>query len=878
MRARVDRGGAPLSWTSFIGRSAELADLWQVLDEATLVTVTGPGGCGKTRLVREGLSSEAMIFADLGAVDSGVALVVLRSLGVDQAPGETALDSCVRHFAGEPATVVLDNCEHVLDEAATVAEALVKASDSVRVVATSRAPLRAPGERVLGLLPLSADDAVLLFEERARDAGSAPASREAVAELCDRIDCLPLAIEIAAARTANLSVGDLLAEWDAWPRLLAGRRADAARHFSVEECIAWSIRSLPEVERKALRGASVFRSPFTLDAAKTVLGPDAVTTVPALAEKSLLSLTSGPTGPRYRMFKLVQSVAGRELQARPAEELIVRHRHLVRLADLAQESEPEFAGSRLIETIAELRAELPDVRAAVDWGAAGGHTEDALRLVGQLWRFWWAGARGDGLDAIRTALAGPGGSAQVRAGALVAGVLAASAGFDFGAAIQFGEAAVAVSADCGVDRVEARAHCWLAWMLVSTHAPGAERHLAIAEDLAGRAGDVTTLADTCNARAYLALEAGDPLTAIGWLHDVLAQVEATGNRITRCHALAAAAMARLMLGQLDAAEAAGAESLSAAMAMGDAMYTVVVLVTLARVAALRGDPAAAWRWAEEGAERAAGSGNDLLVSLAAVGIGMAEWASGDAAAAVESLEYSLPAVTMVSAASAVEIAGVLADARRAAGRAGPDDVAGLAIVVGGPWGRARACIADARATANPVAAHEALEIAATLDDRVTQVDALELLASHDSRRGAHRRAVELAAAAAAERNRLGYHASPLAGPTAGDVEAAATAALGADEVAVALSSGAALALAFAVAKARANHGRRGRPVSGWASLTPAERRVSELVADGLTNPQIAERLVVSRETVKGHVSSALRKLGARNRAELGVLATRQGAT
>jgi DNA-binding CsgD family transcriptional regulator len=336
-------------------------------------------------------------------------------------------------------------------------------------------------------------------------------------------------------------------------------------------------------------------------------------------------------------------------------------------------------------------------------------------------------------------------------------------------------------------------------------------------------------------------------------------------------------MARLMLGQLDAAEAAGVESLSAATAMGDAMYTVVVLVTLARVAALRGDAAAARRWAEQGADRAAASGNVLLGALAAVGIGMAAWASGDAAAAVESLEYSLPAVAIVNSASAVEIAGVLADARRAAGRAGPDDVADLAIAVGGPWGRARACIADSRATENPVAAHEALEIAATLDDRVTQVDALELLASHESRRGAHRRAVELVAAAAAERNRLGYRAVPLADLPGGDVEAAATAALGEDEVAVARSSGAALALAFAVAKARANHGRRGRPVSGWASLTPAERRVSELVAEGLTNPQIAERLVVSRETVKGHVSSALRKLGARNRAELGVLATRHGA-
>jgi len=335
--AGVHGFGAPL--TSFIGRASEVAELGAMLEKHRLVTVTGPGGVGKTRVAGEVARRTANRFADgvwLAELASGsdpalVPAAVCSALGVHQVPGAAVTDALVTALARQQLLLVLDNCEHVLAAVQELCERLLSAADDLRILATSREPLGVPGEARYRLPPLglpapgspaslAESDAVALFAERARliDAHFTVSGESApvVARLVERLDGMPLAIELAAARVEALGAAGVLDRLDDGLRLLGGgNRATADRHRSLAAAADWSYRLLTEQEQRVFRSLAAFPGPFTLEAAEAVAGADAGPAVWRLVDCSLLKPPSpGPDGrARYLMLETLRVYAAERL-------------------------------------------------------------------------------------------------------------------------------------------------------------------------------------------------------------------------------------------------------------------------------------------------------------------------------------------------------------------------------------------------------------------------------------------------------------------------------------------------------------------------------------------------------------------------------------
>ena len=338
--------GFPAVLTSFIGRAGPVREVAGLLKEYRLVTVTGPGGSGKTRLAGEvagqvaGQFADGVWLAELAAVrhQAQVPAVVAAALGVRDLPGVPTVDALARVLAHQQLLLVLDNCEHLIGAAAELCAGLLLACDDVRVLATSREPLRVAGETRYRLVPLTlpgpddpADvaigcEAVVLFADRARradarfalDGGTVPA----VVRLVARLDGMPLAIELAAARVEALGVTQLLDRLDdRFELLAAGGRLAAGRQQSLAATVAWSYQLLDDHERRVFRAVSAFPGPFTLAAAEAVAGEGATSAVLRLVDCSLLIPPSaGPDGlPRYGMLETLRAY-GAGLLARAGED------------------------------------------------------------------------------------------------------------------------------------------------------------------------------------------------------------------------------------------------------------------------------------------------------------------------------------------------------------------------------------------------------------------------------------------------------------------------------------------------------------------------------------------------------------------------------
>jgi predicted ATPase len=319
--------------TSFIGRDEAVRDVGGLLEECRLVTVTGPGGSGKTRLAGQVAGQVAGRFAD-GAWLAGlapvadpaqVAAVVAATLGIPEQPGVPLADPLARVLAGQQLLLVLDNCEHVIGAAAALCARLLAAADEVRVLATSREPLAVAGEARFRLGPLTLPDpdgggadaagseAVALFADRARRADPRFAldgeNGPVVARLVARLDGLPLAIELAA-RVEALGVMGLLGRiGDRFALLTGGDRLAAGRQRSLAATVAWSYQLLDDEERRVFRAVSVFPAAFTLEGAEAVAGPDAGAVVLRLVDCSLLvPPRAGPDGrSRYVMLETLRA-------------------------------------------------------------------------------------------------------------------------------------------------------------------------------------------------------------------------------------------------------------------------------------------------------------------------------------------------------------------------------------------------------------------------------------------------------------------------------------------------------------------------------------------------------------------------------------------
>lgn len=441
----------PQTLSRLIGREAEQGEVLALLAEARLVTLTGSGGVGKTRLALAVTAElvdrypDGVWLVELASLAEArlVVQTVLETLGTREEPGRPPLATLTDHLHDRRLLLLLDNCEHLVGACAALAEAVLRRCPGVRVLATSREGLEVTGEHRYRVPSLTVPDpkhlpapeltgsyeAVRLFVARARerraDFALTAQNAQAVAQVCARLDGIPLAIELAAAREPALGVEGIAARLDDRFRLLTGGTRDALpRQRTLHAAMAWSYDLLTEPEQALLDRLSVFAGGCTLAAIEAVCAGDGVEDwemldlLGSLVNKSLVQAEETGVEVRYGLLETVRQYAQERLAAGAAEA--VRDRHLALYMTLAEEAAPHVLVAQVV-WLARLQAEHDNLRAALRWARERGAIEEGLRLAGALGQFWLAlSLFGEGRRWLEGALAaGAGGSAAARAKAFV---------------------------------------------------------------------------------------------------------------------------------------------------------------------------------------------------------------------------------------------------------------------------------------------------------------------------------------------------------------------------------------------------------------------------------------------------------------------------
>ena len=893
------------------------------LRTARVVTLTGPGGCGKTRLaMRVAAIAEAGFGDGAGLVELApltdpvlVPASVAQALGVSERDVPTPTAGLVHALADRELLVVLDNCEHVLEGAAGLVAALLAQCRRVRFLATSRERLDVPGELVFPVPPLGlpADDSAaavaaskagLLFAARAGAASPAfelsAHNSAAVAQVCARLDGIPLAIELAAARCPALGPAELAARLDGHPRLLSGGPARPGRHRSLEALVAWSYDLLDDAERRLLVRLSVLRGGFDLGTAERVaaggpLPPEAIAGLLAsLAGKSVVDIRDGAVV-RYSLLETIRQFAADRLVA-SGEDTAAHLRLLDWALGEARSAEATLGSTGWAAWASRLSAEQDSIRAALSWALGGQEPEAGRELAARLARWWIATGRYSEAGQFLTtaaslpAAAAPGLQARVLIGAAWS-------------AYHLGDnpRAAPLAAD-GITRAqqagEPQLEVWGRNLLAS---------------LAWAAGDADRIVAEIDASRVLSSQADPALVARA--HVLLAHAAFLAGDLAEQdrRGRLAVQVARTAAGQEGLALALTSWSIAAIAGAGIQPATVAAMEEAAEVLAAQPD-----RFAETAVRRCRA---ELFATLGQLDAAETEvglcWAAGRSGA-VRLAEFLGPLAEARLAAARGDAATAIDALRRAADgslRVGivmqvPAALArlGCLAAIAGDESAAAAAVAEARAElggrrqaitaatlgyAEGVIAWHRGELAdaehlvreATVQwlrccDRMEACDGIELLGVLAAARERHADAARLLAAADAARRPLQY----LAPGFTADRDAAARAAsqardvLGEDRFSQAWAEGQGLTLDDAVAFAARKGGGRKRPATGWASLTPAELEVVRLVGEGLRNDAIARRLFIAPGTVKVHLTHIFTKLGLTTRAELAAQAAARELT
>ena len=522
---QLPAGQFPPEPTAFVGRVTELERLGEALAASRLVTVTGPGGVGKTRLARRAAAGAGSRFPDgvrlveLSALRDPelLANTVSAGLGLNEHDPRGRLEQVLDYLRERRVLLVLDTCEHLVEACALFAEAVLARTSHVTILATSRQPLLVAGEHDFQLSPFGAgDEAVDLFAQRAATAGCAvtEADRAEVTRVCARLDGVPLAIELAAGRLRDLTLGGLAKRLDGeFLDAAAGQDGAAGRHRTLRDAIGWSYELCTPEERVLWERLSVFAGPVGADAAGQVCagrGLDreaAMRTVFGLVDKSVLIRADAGGGSRYGMLDTVREYGAGRLAASGAGEQ-VRARHLRRYLALAE----EFSANpleRQVPRYMALRAEHADIRAALEYAATVGDAgagHPALRLPADLEWYWMISSRFQearhwltrGLDRV------PDGPDRARA-LFTRCVLAVYQG-DAQPALADSEEGLALADDIGDRRLRARALAYRAYALITvSRFEEVKKTAEEAEALfgPGRREGAQTLLDLAKVYAYL---------------------------------------------------------------------------------------------------------------------------------------------------------------------------------------------------------------------------------------------------------------------------------------------------------------------------------------------------------------------------------------
>jgi predicted ATPase/DNA-binding CsgD family transcriptional regulator len=878
-----------------------MADVSRLLDENRLVTLTGAGGAGKTRLAVEVAAQlttqvpDGVWYVDLAPITHAavVPVAVARALGLPDQPGRSTDDTLIRFIGDRRLLVVLDNCEHLLDASASLARQLLEACPELRLLTTSREPIGIPGEVTFVVPSLSlADEAIELFTDRARralpDFAVADDNAATVEEICRRLDGMPLAIELAAARVRALTLDEILdGLHDRFRLLTGGARRSVRRQQTLHASVDWSHALLTETERVLFRRLAVFLGGFDLAAAHTVAGEEGVERyqvldqLTLLVDKSLLVAENSGGRTRYRLLETVRQYALEKLgESGEADILGGRHRDHYTAMAAALDTPADAGHSHRLE---QVEGEIDNLRGAFAWSLENADAAPALRLATSLQPLWFSRWHlREGLSWLDAALAA-----------------------DKRADTANDPAHVRAVADKG------QVHSWLGDV---DGAPVVDEALLLARDIGDPALVIRALV------AHGVFYAYDVEVARADFTEAARLAREVDDRWRLSQILASQAMAGMMVGDPHAIMAAGPEGRDLAESIGDDFSARRCRLALGVIYLYRGEMARAtvhcrdlaaeataahdpfvwvsavvneaftlvWMGDVHGAQAPVdlviderSLSGDLIDRVVYAAIGLIRLAEGDASAAREAYEVALQrtpqtpgtAVSYGPAPLAPLACGDLTTARRWANE-GVAVAQGVSLVAALAC-RARVAIADGEMDRAGQDARDALVVAAELHGYVVTVpDAIECLAYVAGDAGSDREAARLFGAAHAARLQRGI---PRLKTLDADHErrlVAVREALGESDFQAAWSEGAALTIEEAIAYARRGRGERKRPSKGWASLTPTDLDVVRLAREGLGNKEIAARLFVSPRTVQAHLSHVYSKLGVSSRVQLAQEASR----
>ena len=648
--AEPRQGNLPAPLTSFVGRERALRDVKDLVSRSKLVTLTGPGGTGKTSLALRAAADlqaemeDGAFLVRLGSISDPDLVIptIAQALGIAEQSDHPPMELLIEHLGAKNVLLVLDNFEQLMASTEHVGE-LLALTPRVRTIVTSREPLGLRGEQQYPVLPMETPDlanlpaldrlaryeAVSLFVERASAVHQGfrltIENATAIAEICARLDGLPLAIELAAATTKVLSPAALLARLVQRLPLLGGASRDVpARQRTLRDTIAWSYDLLDERDRALFVRLSVFAGGFTLAAAESVCADTADTfeRVASLVNKSLLhQVETSAEDPRFAMLSTIREFAADQLAAGGQEEAIER-RHAQYFLELAEGAEPELTGSRSAGFLDTLTAESDNLRAALDRATARGWLDLALRLGAALWRFWqMRGHLREGSERLGRALAVPGVEAHSAAHIRALGAAGSVAYWmgDLPAAQQAYERALALSRKDGDPRAVADSLYNLAFV-VHLLGPdeGASAGLPLLNESASmfqQAGDRGGRAKVLWALANMVEE--DDAAAMAMSLEALGIFQELGDRFHEGWALRGVAIMARRLGRIDESRARLTEGLGVFRDAGDLSALVVFLGSFADLAASEGD-----------VERALRLAGAAAASRDATDAGLAEWVGG----------------------------------------------------------------------------------------------------------------------------------------------------------------------------------------------------------------------------------------------------------
>lgn len=880
---------------SFVGRERELADLGRLTEAERMVTVAGPGGCGKTTLVARCVTrmtgARAVCVVDLGDLQTPgeIPFAVLRALALTENAAEPPLRTVAQCLSTRPTTLVLEGCEHVARPIAVAATELLSAVAGLRILATSRrAPLGVAGEVVyeLGGLGLPADphrpaaelmasDAVLLLVQRAAQADTGfvldATNAAAVARICQALDGSPLAIELAASRLRAMSVAELEAAlWDKRGVLSRSRWVGSPRHGSLEASLSWSYALLDERQRLLLRRLAVFRGGFDIAAAQAVCCDDRLAatgladTVADLVDCSLVAVDRRGSARRLHLPEAVRHFSAAKLE-QADEQRSVAARHADYFSTLIDEL-------RHAEGRARLLAERANIRAALSWDLEHDPPR-ALAIVPRV-SFWWSQqqaiseARSACAQALHTA--GPAASAELRAPALIARGTLALVAVDMPAVTAAVPVALAAATEAQVPRTLGYAHVLAAWGLRHDAPRDAVDHGRLGVELVRRHAGEHALAWGLSALAAAQVALGHVGEAAAASHEALTLAARTEHPTiiawaTWVHARALAGAGELTLARrhLYAVHERERGSTYGTLSLG---YALDIEARLGRAAAVHQQALLAHERPTPPVSRAA-----LRLALAMIALGRdrpheaERWTPSAGADGLVHLSSGADEVRAAAAFARQDSAAMGRLADELSGPATPAVASRQVSTQALTLGRAallRGELADAGRWLHG-ALRGQLELGLRIDAQDT-IDAIAILlaARHDWARASR-------ALGTVDRDRERCEAVRLPPNPAwlSPLQAAIVDAIGPEATAMTRSEGRRQTPADVLAAFQAAHGELTAGGSPFG-LTDLEQQIVGLVGDGLTNDAIAAALFISRGTVKAHLSRIFRKTGVSNRVEL----------